>query len=212
MGGYASGKYALAISDRSGMQFPYSEMVREWNGSLVHFSEYEAKQPQLSPKPVGSDPQALWNPRPQPASKVSLILLENNPFEIIKYNTTTYVNVYSLDHQRKAGSVVRLRGPAQVVSPGPGGENPADALNLQSFAPINNISNVSDIDSVNGFTIALGKIDSNGTVTGATTTNVLSNPINYFYFQSTSTATTSGVKGGGANCSAGPVTLGVING
>ena len=212
MGGYASGKYALAISDRSGMQFPYSEMVREWNGSLVHTSEYEAKQPQLSPKPVGSDPQALWNPRPQSASKVSLILLDNNPFEVIKYNSNTYVNVYSLDHQRKAGSVVRLRGPAQVVSPGPGGENPADALNLQSFAPINNISNVSDIDSVNGFTIALGKIDANGTVTGATTTNVLSNPINYFYFQSTSTATTSGVKGGGANCSAGPVTLGVVNG
>ena len=32
MAGYASGKNALAISDRSGMQFPYSEMVREWNG------------------------------------------------------------------------------------------------------------------------------------------------------------------------------------
>ena len=47
------GKQALAISDRSGMRFPYSEMVREWNGSLVHYSEYEAKQPQLEPKPVG---------------------------------------------------------------------------------------------------------------------------------------------------------------
>ena len=30
MGKYASGKNALAISDRSGMQFPYSEMVREY--------------------------------------------------------------------------------------------------------------------------------------------------------------------------------------
>ena len=78
MGKYASGKYALAISDRSGMAFPYDEMVREWNGSLVHFSEFEAKQPQLQPKPVGSDPQALYNPRPQPASKTSLILLDNN--------------------------------------------------------------------------------------------------------------------------------------
>ena len=75
MGKYASGKYALAISDRSGMAFPYDEMVREWNGSLVHFSEFEAKQPQLQPKPVGSDPQALQNPRPQPASVASLILL-----------------------------------------------------------------------------------------------------------------------------------------
>ena len=33
---HASGKYARAISDRSGMEFPYNEMVKEWNGSLVH--------------------------------------------------------------------------------------------------------------------------------------------------------------------------------
>ena len=103
MAGYARGKYALAISDRSGMQFKYSEMVREWNGSLVHVSEFEAKQPQLDPKPVGSDSQALFNPRPQPASKTSLILLNNNPFEVINYSGNTYVNVFSLDHQRKAG-------------------------------------------------------------------------------------------------------------
>ena len=82
MGVFARGKYALAISDRSGMAFPYSEMVREWNGSLVHFSEFEAKQPQLQPKPVGSDPQALQNPRPQPASVASLILLNSNPFTL----------------------------------------------------------------------------------------------------------------------------------
>ena len=44
---FARGKYAKAISDRSGMEFPYSEMVREWNGMLVHQSEFEAKHPQL---------------------------------------------------------------------------------------------------------------------------------------------------------------------
>jgi hypothetical protein len=37
MGKYAAGKYAYAISDRSGLRFPYDEMVREWNGSLVHY-------------------------------------------------------------------------------------------------------------------------------------------------------------------------------
>ena len=204
MGVFARGKYALAISDRSGMAFPYSEMVREWNGSLVHFSEFEAKQPQLQPKPVGSDPQALQNPRPQPASVASLILLNSNPFTSIIYSGTTYVNVYSVDHQRAAGSKVRLRGPAQVTSVGSGG---ADKLNLQSFAPINDIVGVTDIDSATGFTISLGKIDSSGNVTGATTSDSLTNPISYFYFASADTATTSGVKGGGQNCSAGPVTL-----
>ena len=210
MGVFARGKRALSISDRSGMRFPYTEMVREWNGSLVHYSEYEPKQPQLQPQPVGSDPQALQNPRVQAEATAQLILLENNPFEVIIYSGNTYVNVYSLDHQRAAGSKVRLRGPAQVVSSGPGGPNPADALNLQSFAPVNTIVGVTDIDSANGFTIALGKIDANGTVTGATTSDVLTNPINYFYFQSSGTASTSGVKGGGANCSAGPVTLKAI--
>ena len=210
MGVFARGKRALSISDRSGMRFPYTEMVREWNGSLVHYSEYEPKQPQLQPKPVGSDPQALQNPRVQAEATAQLILLENNPFEVINYSGNTYVNVYSLDHQRAAGSKVRLRGPAQVVSSGPGGDDQADALNLQSFAPINTIVGVTDIDSANGFTIALGKIDANGTVTGATTSDVLTNPINYFYFQSSGTASTSGVKGGGANCSAGPVTLKAI--
>ena len=209
MAGYASGKNALAISDRSGLRFPYSEMVREWNGSLVHYSEFESKQPQISPKPVGSDPIALYNPRPQSASVASLILLNSNPFTSIIFGGTTYVNVYSEDHQRKAGDVVRFRGAPQVTSAGTGG---ADARNLQAYADIPTFDNVSDIDSVNGFTIALGQIDSAGNVTGATTSDPLTNPINYFYITSTSNATTGGVQGGFNNCSAGPVTLEVVNG
>ena len=212
MGKYASGKYALAISDRSGMAFPYSEMVREWNGSLVHYSEFEAKQPQLSPKPVGSDPQALYNPRPQPASKVSLILLNPNPFTSIIYSGTTYVNIFSEDHQRKAGDIVRFRGPPVVTTAGPGGADSADLKNLQAFGNIPTFDNVSDLNNATGFTIALGQIDSSGNVTGATTTDALTTPINYFYITSTSNATTGNVEGGGANCSAGPVTLEVVNG
>ena len=212
MGKYASGKHALAISDRSGMAFPYSEMVREWNGFLVHTSEYEPKQPQLEPKPVGSDPQALYNPRPQPASKASLILLTNNPFTSVIYSGTTYINVFSEDHQRAAGSIVRFRGPPVVTSPGPGGDNPDDLKNLQAFATIPTFDNVSDLNSATGFTINLGQIDSSGTVTGATTSDPITDPINYFYIQSSSSATTGGVSGGGDNCSAGPVTLEVVNG
>ena len=204
MGVFARGKKALSISDRSGLRFPYTEMVREWNGSLVHYSEYEIKQPQLTPRPVGSDPQALQNPRVQREGTPQLILLQPNPFEVIIFGGNTFVNVYSLDHQRKAASVVRLRGAPQVIASGAGG---ADSLNLQSYAPISTISAVTDIDSATGFTIQLGKIDNVGNVTQATTTDPLTNPINYFYFQSTSNASASGVKGGGANCSAGPVTL-----
>ena len=211
MGKYASGKYGYAISARSGLKFPYDEMVREWNGSLVHTSEYEPKQPQLEPKPVGSDPQALYNPRPHPASKTSLILLDNNPFTSVIYSGTTYVNVFSEDHQRAAGSTVRFRGAPQVTSAGPGGTNPDDLKNLQAFANIPTFDNVSDLNNTSGFTIALGQIDSSGAITGATTSDPLTDPINYFHITSTSSATSGCVSGGGANCSAGPVTLGVVN-
>ena len=207
MGGYASGKRSWAISDRSGLRFPYSEMVREWNGFLVHTSEYEPKQPQLSPKPVGSDPQALWNPRPQPAAAVSLILLTPDPFTTVNYLGTTYVNVYSVDHQRSTGDIVRLRGVAQVTSAGSGG---ADATNLQAFKDIPTFDNVSDLSNSSGFTITVGQKKSDGTVTTAPGT--LTSPENYFFITSTDTATTGGISGGGSNASAGPVTLKVVNG
>ncbi len=207
MGGYASGKRSWAISDRSGLRFPYTEMVREWNGMLVHTSEYEPKQPQLDPKPAGSDPQALWNPRPQSASVASLILLTTDPFTTVKYGGSTFVNVYSVDHQRKTGDIVRLRGAAQVTTAGSGG---ADATNLQAFQNIPTFDNVSDISSASGFTITVGKKNSDGSIT--TAPGDLTSPENYFFFTSTDTATTGGVSGGGSNASAGPVTLKVVNG
>ena len=57
---------------------------------------------------------------------------------------------------------------------------------------------VTDISNANGFTITVGKINSSG---------IVSDTLNYFYFRSTDTATTGNVSGGGAQCSAGPVTL-----
>jgi len=65
MAKFARGKYAQSISDRSGQAFPYLEMVMEWNGSLVHVSEFEPKSPQIDPKVYGADPQALRNTRVQ---------------------------------------------------------------------------------------------------------------------------------------------------
>jgi|TARA_R110000744_G_scaffold62471_2_gene128909 hypothetical protein len=60
---YANGRWARSISDRSGLEFPYNEMVREWTGALVHTSEWEEKQPQLDPI-VYTDATAIKNPRP----------------------------------------------------------------------------------------------------------------------------------------------------
>ena len=62
---WATGKRSQAISDRSGMAFPYNEMVKEWNGSLVHYSEFEPKHPQIRRKRTVADAIALQNTRPQ---------------------------------------------------------------------------------------------------------------------------------------------------
>ena len=67
MSKYSSGRYAKRISDRSGLAFPYNEMVEEWNGSRVHVSEYEEKHPQLDPRYHPTDPQSLQYAKPQTA-------------------------------------------------------------------------------------------------------------------------------------------------
>tara|TARA_R100001440_G_scaffold16293_8_gene27792 strand:- start:543 stop:983 length:441 start_codon:yes stop_codon:yes gene_type:complete len=75
MAKYATGKRSQAISDRSGMAFPYTEMVKEWNGSLVHISEFEPKHPQIRRKHNTADAIALQNTRnmkfQQPSVKFS---------------------------------------------------------------------------------------------------------------------------------------------
>jgi hypothetical protein len=73
--GYARGKYAQAISDRSGMAFPYNEMVKEWNGSFVHKSEFESKHPQIRRKHIKADAIALANARPRTPDNTGLFLL-----------------------------------------------------------------------------------------------------------------------------------------
>ena len=80
MARFAKGSRALAISDRSGAAFPYREMVKEWTGAWVHISEFEPKQPQLEPHPVGADPQGLIHARPARVEFPVQDILPNNPF------------------------------------------------------------------------------------------------------------------------------------
>ena len=80
MARFAKGSRALAISDRSGAAFPYREMVKEWTGAWVHVSEFEPKQPQLEPHPVGADPQGLKHARPARVEFPVTDILPNNPF------------------------------------------------------------------------------------------------------------------------------------
>jgi len=107
MARFAKGSRALAISDRSGAAFPYREMVKEWTGALVHVSEFEPKQPQLEPHPVGADPQGLKNARPARTEFPVQDILPNNPFTT---NSNTTLNVSYPSNQINEGtSYVRFQ-------------------------------------------------------------------------------------------------------
>ena len=113
MARFAKGRRALAISDRSGAAFPYNEMVKEWNGSFVHNSEFEAKQPQLEPHPVGADPQGLMNARPARVEFPVQDILPNNPFTT---NSNTTLNVSYPSNQINEGtSYVRFQAVKSIV-------------------------------------------------------------------------------------------------
>ena len=113
MARFAKGSRALAISDRSGAAFPYREMVQEWTGAWVHISEFEPKQPQLQPHPIGADPQGLQHARPARVEFAVQDILPNNPFTT---NSNTTLNVSFPSNQINEGtSYVRFQAVKQAV-------------------------------------------------------------------------------------------------
>ena len=185
---FAKGKQAKAISDRSGMEFPYHEMVKEWNGSFVHISEYEEKHPQLELKAHSGDSQSLVNARPDRTEPTPLILLGPDPFETISASSGI-INVFEKSHGRSTGDTVRFRGKISTTSDPDGFNNP------------NNFDGItgSNIAKTTGYSITVGKRDSSGNITNTT---------DFYHFTvDTDTATTGLISGGGEFCSSGPVTL-----
>jgi hypothetical protein len=145
----SNGKYAQFISDRSGMAFPYKEMVVEWNGSRVHVSEFEPKQPQLEPKPTVADPQGLQFARPARVEPETESLLSSNPFSFT--SGSSIVTVTEPNHGRSTGNIVVFRN----VDGSPGG------LNFSLFENASGFS-ITVIDT-NSYSFDCG---SNATLTG----------------------------------------------
>ena len=182
---FARGKYAKAISDRSGMEFPYSEMIREWNGMLVHKSEFEAKHPQLETRHYAGDGHGLADARPAREENEVSRMLGPDPFETIAASSGI-INVTEKSHGRSTGDTVRFRG---ALSTSKTFKDP------QNFDGITG----SNVAKSAGYSITVGKRDSSGDIT---------NTDDFYHFTvDTNTATSGGVSGGGENCSAGPATL-----
>ena len=90
------------------MEFPYNEMVKEWNGSFVHISEFEAKQPQLEPTRYTGDPQGLSNARPDRIEPATQNLLPGNPLSLT--SGSRIVTVTEPNHNRSSSDTVRFYG------------------------------------------------------------------------------------------------------
>ena len=200
MSKYATGKHSKAISDRSGMEFPYREMVREWNGAFVHYTEFEPKQPQLEPKPTGGDGIALLQVRPDRTEPATTVRIVDNGFETYAASSGI-INVFSPGHGLTDSTTYRFRGPP-TTSAGSG----FVYSNPQSFDGISG----SNIAKSAGYTIRTGKYkaDSDGAGTAGRDARSAYLTDNFFFFTvDTNTATTGNIKGGGYGCSIGPVTI-----
>ena len=90
-------------------------MVREWNGSRVHISEFEPKHPQLEPKPHTADPQGLRNARPARTEPETENLLPSNPIGTTANSSTVIIQEPATP--RSVSDVVELRN----VNGSPGG-------------------------------------------------------------------------------------------
>jgi len=104
---YARGRYAKFISDRSGMEFPYNEMVKEWNGARVHRSEYEPKTAQDHPRKHSADKEALQYVRTDRDESEVEHKLTLNPFRFTASSAT--ISVFEPDHGRATSDTVRFR-------------------------------------------------------------------------------------------------------
>ena len=113
MAAYSQGKYAKMISDRSGLAFPYREMVQEWTGMWVHSSEFEPKQPQLMPRPVIGDPQGLAHAKPSRKAFATAVVLDNNPFTTT--GSSTSVTVKCKDQPWSTNDYIRFTNVERAV-------------------------------------------------------------------------------------------------
>jgi hypothetical protein len=181
MANYASGKRSKAISDRSGMEFPYKEMVRE-----------------LEPKPHGADAISLQHVRTDRTEPITTVMIPENGFKTYQAGSGV-INVNVPGHGLTNGTTYLFRGPP-TISPGTGtSTNPVFA-----YATIPNFDGITgaQIGQGSGYAITTGLFQNGVRVS---TDYALSN---FFYFTvNADTATTGNIQGGGYGCSIGPITI-----
>ena len=151
-------------------------MRKEWNGSLVHISEFEEKHPQLEPKTQKGDSQGLQHARPDRVEPPVAHLLNNDAFKS-GARDSEIINVRDPSHGFVNGDVVRFRGAAAKFPEYPEVSHlPAEDVNLAqghivtkidddnfSFNPNDALTKFLDDNCIPGTTTVF--VDLDGTLT-----------------------------------------------
>jgi len=215
---WATGKRSQAISDRSGMSFPYTEMVKEWNGSLVHISEFESKHPQIRRKHNVADAIALQNSRNQKFQNPQTVASNDNTLADSGGTSVGVANLtlpgdFAFENQGTSAMIPadpslqnRRRQLSAQIGQVTISEAVANSVTLtltgkQTSTQIGqvSISGVADPITITGSQAStqIGQVSISGVVTPVTYTVTVANPGagNRYYIDSSLQATLSFVKG-----------------
>jgi hypothetical protein len=129
MARYATGKKAVAISDRSGFKIKHRDLKTTWDGLRVEKEEWEPKHPQLTPAKNVFDATALFKPRPDndPENVNIFIGFNYDPFLDIRNRPSIGTSGLGSVGQAEINS---SEAPAVTGVAGTGAVGTATALNI----------------------------------------------------------------------------------
>ncbi len=75
---FASNKNAYGICDLTGFRYKHRDLRKTWDGLLVGKDQWDAKHPQLMPKPSPTDPEAIRDARVESSDTNNFFTLYTN--------------------------------------------------------------------------------------------------------------------------------------